>query len=308
MLVPPIPGRGTLVRGFRRMLSGSEQPPGWVRALEQPGDAGWFGPGSAVWQVHGSVTTLVGGVRALLLQSLHPLALAGVLQHSDYRDDALGRLHRTNRFLTTTTYGSSRQAMAAVAAVRRTHERVTGHADDGRPYAAGDPHLLLWVHAGLIDSMLVAYQALSGGRVDADAYVGEMADVAVALGIPDPPRDQRGLTAAIEAMRPELAGGADVREVIRFLARPPLPRPAQPGYQVILRAAFDLLPPWAGDLLGVGRRPAPVRLAELASAGLLLSGLRLALGGPPPGERAALRRIAATGARNPVAPDATMDP
>ena len=147
------------------MLSGDPdgQPP-WVEALGEPGDAGWFGPGSATWQVNGSLATLVGGIRALLIQACHPLALAGVEQHSSYRQDPLGRLQRTNHFVTTSTFGSTPLAEAVTARVRRVHQAVSGTTVDGRRYAAGDPHLLMWVHVGLVDSMMVAAERYHPAR------------------------------------------------------------------------------------------------------------------------------------------------
>jgi uncharacterized protein (DUF2236 family) len=280
-----------VTRAFRRILSGDpDGRPDWVRALEGPGDVGWFGPGSAIWAVHGSLATLVGGVRALLLQSAHPLALAGVVDHSDYRADPLGRLQRTNRFLTTTTFGSSAQAEAAVTRVRSAHRPVHGTAPDGRTYDAADPELLLWVHVALTDSMLRAAQAYGPRGVDADAYVADAAVVARAMGIPDPPRSSAALGTVLEAYLPDLAADERTRSVVRFLMAPPLPIAAQPAYQVLSRAAVDLLPPWATALLGLPDRPGFVRAADEAACTLLLGGLRAVVGPKGPGERAALAR------------------
>ncbi len=283
-----------VARVFRRILSGADdgRPP-WVRALEQPGDAGWFGPGSEVWRVHGSLATLVGGVRALLLQAAHPLALAGVEQHSDYRADPLGRLQRTNLFVTTTTYGSTEQAAGAVRMVRRVHETVMGHAPDGRSYAANDPHLLLWVHVALIESMLRAAQAYGPADLDADRYVAEAAVIADEFSIPDPPRSEAALAATLEGFRPELAGDEHTREVVRFLLKPPLPLVAQPVYQVFVHAAADLLPPWAHEVLGLPRRPTPVRALDRMAASSVLGTLAVVLGRASPAEQVARERIAA---------------
>ncbi len=268
-------------RTFRRILSGDEegQPP-WVRALGQPGDEGWFGPGSAVWEVHSSLATLVGGVRALMLQTCHPLALAGVEQHSSYRTDPLGRLQRTNQFVTTTTFGSTGQAEAVTAAVRQVHQRVVGTAPDGRPYAATDPRLLLWVHLALTDSMLVAAQRYHRRAIDADAYVAEMAVTGRAVGVLDPPRSEAALKEALDGFRGEVAGGPQAREVARFLQwpHPALPAPAMPGYVVLARAASDLLPPWAPRLLGMSDRPSVVRAADAAACTTMLRALQAVLG------------------------------
>src|SRR5688500_9257071 len=110
------------------------------------GDFGLFGPGSAVWKVHSDPSMLIGGVRALMLQTLHPLAMAGVAKHSNYREDPFGRLHRTGAFLGATTFGTTATAERAIAQVRAIHPHVKGVAPDGRPYSADDPHLLAWVH------------------------------------------------------------------------------------------------------------------------------------------------------------------
>ncbi len=145
------------------------------------GDAGWFGPESVAWRMHADLATIIGGLRALLYQTLHPLAMAGVADHSDYRHDPWGRLHRTSRFIAATTYGTSSEAAAAVARVQQVHERVHGIAPDGRPYRPHDPPLLAWVHATEVDSFLAAYHRYGAaplGAADADRYVGEMAVVA----------------------------------------------------------------------------------------------------------------------------------
>jgi uncharacterized protein (DUF2236 family) len=291
---PRAAASAALTRAFRALLSGAaDGRPQWVQALAEPGDPGWFGPGSAIWSVHGSLATLVGGVRALLMQSAHPLALAGVVQHSDYRSDPLGRLQRTNRFLTTTTYGSSVQAQQAVRRVRAAHVPVTGTASDGRRYAAADPALLLWVHVALTDSMLVAARAYGPRDVVADEYVADAAVVARSLGVTDPPRTAPELATVIEAYLPELGSDHSTRDVVRFLMAPPLPLAAQPAYQVLSRAAVDLLPTWGTQLLGLPDRPGFVRAADHAACVALIGGLRRVLGPLSPGERAARSRLAA---------------
>jgi uncharacterized protein (DUF2236 family) len=281
-----------VTRAFRRLLSGSpDGRPDWVRALEDPGDQGWFGPSSAAWAVHGSLATLVGGVRALLLQAAHPLALAGVVQHSDYRADPLGRLQRTNRYLTTTTFGSTAQAQQAVRRVCAAHRAVVGHAPDGRPYAAADPDLLAWVHVALTDSMLAAARQYGPRDVDPDGYVADVAVTARALGIPDPPRTASELTTVLESYLPQLSADRSTRDVVRFLMAPPLPLAAQPAYQVLARAAVDQLPGWGLDLLGLPDRPGFIRAVDQAACAALLSGLRRVLGPHSPGQRAALARL-----------------
>jgi uncharacterized protein (DUF2236 family) len=290
----PATGADAVRRTFRRILSGdAEGTPAWVRAIGEPGDAGWFGPGSETWEVHSSLATLVGGVRALMLQTCHPLALAGVEQHSTYRTDPLGRLQRTNLFVTTTTFGSSSQAEAVCAAVRRVHRHVEGFADDGRPYSASDPRLLLWVHLALTDSMLVAAQTYHHRPIDADRYVEEMATTGAAVGVVDPPRTQAELSAALDSFRGEVAGGPLAEEVARFLQLPAhaLPRTALPPYVVLARAAGDLLPGWAGPVLGIRSRPGWERKADEATCRTMLSTLYRVLGPRSKAVELAYRRI-----------------
>jgi uncharacterized protein (DUF2236 family) len=175
----------------------------------------------------------VGGLRALLLQSLHPLAMAGVAQHSDYRHDPWGRLQRTAEFLATTTYGPAPMAERAVATVRAVHNRVHGVAPDGRPYSANDPHLLRWVHVCEVDSFLTAYRRYGAAPLDddqANEYVHDASVVARALGVNDPPRTVRDLRAELVDFRPELHGT--------------LPLAARAPYTVLAAAAVSLLPMW----------------------------------------------------------------
>jgi uncharacterized protein (DUF2236 family) len=154
--------RQRVIAGFRSILSGdAEGTPDWVLALADGDDAGYFGPGSPVWTVHGDLATLIGGVRALLMQALHPAAVTGVDQHSSYRQDPLGRLSGTNRWLTTTTFGSRALADREAARVRGMHRRVVGTYTDAagrqQPYRAGDERLLAWVHVAFTDSFLASH-------------------------------------------------------------------------------------------------------------------------------------------------------
>lgn len=281
-------------RTFRVILSGDpDGEPPWVKAIGAPGDAGWFGPDSAAWQVNGSLATLVGGPRALLLQACHPLALAGVEQHSSYRTDPLGRLQRTNLYVTTSTFGSSSQAEQTAAMVRRVHERVSGTAPDGRPYSAQDPRLLLWVHIGLTDSMLVAYRRYGRGTVDADQYVAEMGRLARALGVEDPPTTVAELAEAFDSFQDEIGGGPDAMAVARFLRFPgrALPVGAWAPYEVLVRAATDLLPAWAHDALGTSSRAAAVVAVDSAVCGTTLRSLQAVLGPRSRAVELAYRRI-----------------
>lgn len=275
------PAGDVVRRTFRIILSGDpDGEPPWVKALGEPGDAGWFGPGSAAWQVNGSLATLVGGPRALLLQACHPLALAGVEQHSTYRTDPLGRLQRTNLYVTTSTFGSSVQAEQTAAMVRGVHKRVSGTAPDGRHYSAQDPRLLLWVHIGLTDSMLVAYQRFGRGTVDADQYVAEMGHLARALGVENPPTTVRELAEAFDSFRDEIGGGPEARAVAKFLRFPgrALPVGAWAPYEVLARSSTDLLPHWAHEILGLRARPSAVETINTGVCATTLRSLQAILG------------------------------
>lgn len=216
--------------------------------LFDTGEAGWFADDAPIRRVHADASMFVGGLRALLFQSLHPLAMAGVAQHSDYRADPWGRLQRTADFLAATTFGPASQAQRAVDRVHRVHTRVTGIASDGRPYAANDPHLLEWVHIAELDSFLVAHdrygdQPLVGA--DRDRYVADAAVVARTLGVIDPPASEADLRRRIDAFRPELGGSSEARDAARYLlVQPPLPLAARPAYGLIAAAAVALMPAW----------------------------------------------------------------
>src|SRR5258707_9796922 len=208
-----------------------------------------FAAGRPVRRVHGDSSMFVGGIRALLLQSLHPLAMAAVAGHSGYRGDPWGRLQRTSYFLAVTTFGRAADAREAIGRVRAIHERVTGTAPDGRPYAASDPRLLTWVHIAEADSFLRAHSRFGAHPLDQagrDGYVADLARIGAALGVPKPPRTEAELAARIAEYRPELAATAQAREAARFLLlNPPLPVIARPPYGVLAAAAVSLLPWWA---------------------------------------------------------------
>ena len=203
----------------------------------------------------------VGGLRALLFQSLHPLAMAGVAEHSDYRGDPWGRLQRTSTFLAVTTFGPADDAQRAVDKVRGIHRRVRGVTPDGTAYEASDPHLLEWVHIAEVDSFLLAHQRYGAAPLDQagrDGYVSDAARVAEALGVPDPPRTERQLQQRISEYRPELCGTAAARDAARYLLlTPPLP--------LVARAPYGVLAATVGrDAARMGARSA---VAAVRSAG-----------------------------------------
>jgi uncharacterized protein (DUF2236 family) len=217
---------------------------------------GLFGPGSVVWRVHGDVTTMmVGGVAALLLQMLHPAVLAGVWDHSNFRDDMLGRLRRTARFISITSYASRQDAEAAIAHVRAIHERVQGTLPDGTPYTASDPKLLAWVHATETMSFLDAWIRYGEPRMtaaDQDRYFAEMARLAKAMGADPVPASRADMMRFITHMRRELGADARAREVAALiLGRHPQNRSTDPLQAIGFQAAIDLLPLWARRLHGL---------------------------------------------------------
>jgi uncharacterized protein (DUF2236 family) len=209
----------------------------------------WFTPQDPVWRVHADASMFPGGVAALLLQSLHPLAMAGVAGHSGYRGDPWGRLQRTSHFLATTTFGTVEDAEASIARVRGVHERVRGKDHRGREYRASDPNLLRWVHVAEAHSFLTAHQRYAVeplSAVECDTYVGQSTLVAGLLGATDLPTTVADLDAALTAYRPELEATDAARDAARFLLLdPPLPWAARPGYGLIATGGVAVLPGWA---------------------------------------------------------------
>ena len=272
--------RQTLGRSLFGMVAGPDGTANRARIHETPGPR-WFGEDRPIRRVHADASMFVGGLRALLLQSLHPLAMAGVAQHSDYRGDPWGRLQRTSTFLAVTTFGTATDAQRAVDRVRGIHQRVHGIAADGRPYRASDPHLLEWVHVAEVDSFLLAHQLYGANPLDQrgrDGYVGDTARVARALGVPDPPLSEAQLRERIEAFRPELSGTPAAREAARFLLlTPPLPIAARPPYGLLVATSVSMLPAWARMPLLLPYFP-PVEATVIRMAGrVLVGGIRWAM-------------------------------
>ncbi|MDQ1041112.1 uncharacterized protein (DUF2236 family) [Streptomyces sp. V3I8] len=270
-------------------VAGPDGPRNRARIHGTPGPR-WFGPERPVRRVHGDASMFIGGLSALLLQSLHPLAMAAVAAHSGFRGDPWGRLQRTSTFLATTTYGTGESARLACARVRAVHERVSGTTREGVAYRAGDPHLLGWVHVAEVDSFLRAHQ-LYGRRPltarECDGYVEDMARVAAALGVPDPPRDRAGLDARLQAYRPELRTTPQARDAARFLLlNPPVPLVARLPYGVLAANAVSLLPAWAAAELRLPRPAVVDGLCVRPLGSAVISAVRWAMT-PPPSARAA---------------------
>jgi uncharacterized protein (DUF2236 family) len=234
--------------------------------------------------VHNDASMFAGGIRAILLQSLHPLAMAGVAAHSGFRGDPWGRLQRTSHFLAVTTFGSTADAERMIARIRAVHKTVRGIAPDGRPYAASDPHLLKWVHVAEVDSFLAAYNTYGQQRLTAaeqDGYVEDMAQVGAALGVDDPPSTVGELHRQLSAYRPELRGTADARSAARFIVfTPPLPLVLRPPYAVLSATAVSLLPWWARWPLRLPYLPVTEAVGVRTAGELITRTLRWAITEP----------------------------
>jgi uncharacterized protein (DUF2236 family) len=261
------PLRRAIARGVVEMFN---DPARGERPVTRRPD-GLFGPGAVAWRVHGDVTSMmVGGVAALLLQMLHPAVLAGVWDHSRFREDMQGRLRRTARFIALTTYGSREEAEAAIARVRRIHGHVAGTLPDGTPYRADDPRLLAWVHVTEVTSFLDAWIRYAEPRMsgaEQDRYVAEMALVGGMLGADPLPRSRAEARRVMQAMRAELRVDDRTRTISHLLlTHRPAPRVAEPVHALTAQAGVDLLPAWARAMHGLA---SPLAAQPLVRAGTL---------------------------------------
>jgi uncharacterized protein (DUF2236 family) len=277
--------RGRIGAAITERVAGRPGPPR-RRPAGPSRDERWFAQDRPIRQVHSDSAMFIGAIRALLLQSLHPLAMAAVAEHSDYRGDPWGRLQRTSHFVGITTFGRTPDAQQAIAQVRAIHQRISGTAPDGRPYAASDPHLLTWVHIAEADSFLRAYSSFGTRPLDQagrDGYVTDMARIGAELGVPDPPRTEAELADRIRSYRPELAGTAEAREAARFLLlRPPLPLIARAPYGVLAAAAVSLLPGWARRPLYLPRLPVTETVLVRPAGHVMVHAIRWAIAAPSP--------------------------
>lgn len=278
------------------MFSGQpDGEPRWVREVEEGDDAGYFGEGSAAWHVHGSLATLVAGIRALLMQTLHPGAMAGVHDWSRYRSDPLGRLSGTIRWIVTVTFGSTEQARRESARVGRYHDRVEGEYTDAAgariPYSAHDAELLDWVHLAFTDAFLGAAEVwaprIPGG---ADRYVAEWAVSGELVGVTDPPRTAAELRGRIDRLRRSgvLQRDERVDDIVRFIRKPPLGRGMGLPYAILFGGAVASLPKEFRRMLGLRRPWWPA----ITATRVALWTVERVLGGSSTSEAAARRRIA----------------
>jgi len=239
-----------------RVLSLTGLAIGGIDYEDPPGDPGLFGPDSVCWRVHGDFTSMmVGGISALLLQALHPLALSGVWDHSNFREDLLGRLRRTGQFISATTFGSHADADRLIERVKRIHAGVSGTAPDGRPYAASDPDLLTWVHVAEVSSFLKSHLRYLNPDLPAaeqDRYYAEVALIAERLGAGDVPRSRAQIEAYLERTSPQLRSDERALEILQILRTAPAPSPLlRPFGTLMLHAGVELLPEWAQEMLGL---------------------------------------------------------
>ena len=273
----------------------SKGSPYWVANIEKGDDEGYFGAGSASWAVHGGMPTMVAGIRALLMQTLHPGAMAGVHDWSRYKEDPLGRLAGTIQWLITVTFGDRALADYESSRVAHFHNRVQGTYTDSwgkqRPYSAGDPELLEWVHVVFTDAFLGCHKVwgdpIPGG---ADQYVREWAKAGELVGVANPPRSDAELRDALHRFNAAgiLKHDERVEETIAFLRNPPLRKSMMPFYRVMFAGAVASIPKEYRDILGLKKSRWPV----IWATGAILRILRGLLGPSSTSEDAARIRLA----------------
>lgn len=278
-----LPLRAFAASGVRRALGA--EPESFAVYEQPPGDPGLFGPDSVAWRVHSDLPSmLIGGVSALFHQMLHPLAMAGVAEHSSYKADPFGRLRRTAQFVAGTTYGPTALAEELIEHVRSVHRRVVGVAPDGQRYAAYDPELLTFVHTTEVDGFLRSYQRYARVPLlgqEKDRYFGEMREIAERLGAKDVPDSLSSVRDYLREIRRELSMTEQAREAVSFLLRPASSAITdQIGHRIITGAAIDLLAVPLRQMLGLADlallQAGPRRLAGTSFARTL----RWAVGPP----------------------------
>lgn len=285
---------------LKRTLTGERDGvPVWVPKLAEGDDGGYFQPGSAAWAVHGSVVTIVAGIRSLLMQTLHPGALAGVLDHSRFRDDAIERLAGTIRWIFTVTYGSTEAAKSASDWVIRLHEHVRGRYLDAhgveRDYSANDPELLRWIHIAFTDAFLATHK-IWGGPIPGgpDAYVREWALAGELMAVKDAPRSEAEMHRMLDKWYDDgdLRYDEQVAQMVDFIRNPPLHPILKPGYRVLFAAAVASLEPKYRDMLRLRRAHlGPLPLPVILPGRLVLGATGLALDRTGPSELAARNRL-----------------
>lgn len=257
-----------------------------THTMQYSGDPGLFGPGSMTWAVLGDPAAFIGGIRALLVQAAHPEVAAGVVDHSIYKTDPLGRLSRTSNYVTATGFGAMPEVEAAVAVVARAHRPVHGVSSRGRSYSASRSDLAAWVHNALSDSFLAAYQHFGPRPLteqEADRYVAEQARLGRLMRVDETPETARELRAWL-AEHPDVAPSPGADAAMGFLRFPPLPRATLPAYHVFLRAAAATLPVRIRHAINL-----PSRTGAIAAGRAATRLFRWGLGASPAWHAALLR-------------------
>ena len=292
--------QSALARRFVRLLSGSENgKPPWIGQVAEGEEAGLYLPNQAPWLVHADFATLVGGVRALLMQALHPGSLTGVRQHSRYKDDPLGRLAGTIRWLTVTTFGPMNANQKEANRVNRLHTRVSGEyktsSGESRAYRAADKDLLLWVHVAFMDSFLRAHQNYSKREIPggADEYVRLWAESVKPLGLEVAPMNEAELLETLRSFDSQLVVTEETRDVIKWIKNPPLPTLAKPFYRLFFFAALASMP--ANYQALIGERALPLWFVKSQTTNLLRL-MRFAIGHESPIEESSIARLRRIGA------------
>lgn len=247
-------------------------------SLSHPGDPGLYGPGSVTWEVVGDPAAFLGGIRALLVQACHPEVVAGVAEHSRYREDPLGRLSRTSNYVTATSYGAMPEVHEAVEIVRKVHRRVRGRSHRGVDYTADTPPFAAWVHNALTESFLVAFRRFGRrplGEEEADRFVAEQTRVGALLDADPMPETASELSRWI-GEHPGIGDSPGMREAVAFLRVPPLPFTTRIGYRMLFVAAAATLPGRLRRVLGLRRWPGAMTIGKV-----VVRFLRWALGLSP---------------------------
>ena len=288
-----------LARKFVRLLSGSKDgKPPWLKQVADGEEVGLYLPNQAPWIVHADFATLVGGIRALLMQALHPGSLTGVRQHSRYKDDPLGRLAGTIRWLTVTTFGPIASNQKEADRVNRLHTRVKGEyqtsTGESRPYQAADKDLLLWVHVAFMDSFLRTHQNYSKRPIPggADDYVRLWAASVKPLGLEVAPQNEAELLETLRGFDKDLVVTDDTRDVIKWIKNPPLPLLAKPFYRLFFFAALASMPQSYQAL--IGERALPLWFVRSQTTNILRA-MRIAIGHESPIEEASIARLRRVG-------------
>ncbi|MGB6221485.1 oxygenase MpaB family protein [Haloferula sp.] len=280
---------------FRTLLTGDpDGVPPWLGAVAASDEPGLYLPDQAPWVVHADLATLVGGIRALLMQALHPGSLTGVREHSRYKNDPLGRLSGTIRWLTVTTFASTASVGKEADRVNHMHAHVKGKYTTSSgskvDYTAADPHLLRWVHIAFMESFLRCHQQYSPRPIPggADAYIRLWSKSVIPLGLDEVPMSESEMRADLERYRPELCVTDETRDVIRWIKNPPLPATSLPAYTFLFKAALASMPRDYQQMIGLGEPS--LRLIRPVTVNLLKF-IRLAIGPESPIEEAAIERL-----------------